>query len=1166
MAVNKRKVLDSARKYVQKGAKQKALKEYERLLKLDPKDGKVRLEIGDAHRRWGQIDEAVTQYLKVADQYKADGFDARAVAVFKQVLNLDSKRYSAHVSLAELYQRMGLDAEAIAALQTAADGYNREGKKREALELLRKMATLDPSNTTSRLKVADLLKQEGMEGEAVSELEAVAEELGRQGSIDQVVGVYARILELQPRRVDMLTATARALVQMQRPERAEPFAKKAIEADGDNTDHYELLCDIYKALERADELSETTRALARIYRERGDDERAREIMQRLPASEGLDAGGDAEEFVADPDEGEIADDELLDDDFLAADDELEMTDEVPDSADAFGDAFDASEQGADEPFEETADEPEEEVIAQGDPAQLLAEASVYLRYGKRDQAIASLKGVLVQEPDNRDALEKLGDALSGNGDPASAVTHWQRAAELAREANETSAVGVLRDRIAAIDPDAAAAIEVPEPAPSEATSAADEEDPSDAGLELDPPDASAAEAPAADDSEMDFELELDLDDEPAESTAAPVEAAADDADPVLGDEGFEIELDVDEAGGEAEEEPTQSAAEAASASQSTTSSERITEELEEAEFYFNQGLMDEAETIYRRVLETAPNHPTACLRMGEIESSRAAGGDTAVSPVADAAAEAPAPDDDLDLAADVELSAEIDLDAGEPGTDGTTPSEATIDLDGESGLDLAAGDDDVSASGVPADEAEGAFEIDVDDAAVAGVDGVDGTDEAHDAAGASDGLEIDLDASDDDPETAGEGDAVAGLEAASSEDANAVTGADETGAFEIDLDDDGGDLAQAAAEAAAALEDSSSDDEQTAESALSTPTLEQAAEETGEEPEPEPEVAVAEAAEPEPEPVAEEPVRSQADETQPIAHESQAAEDEATFDLAAELRDVFDDGEEEDPNAQSGVLSTVEDGFASIFSEFKKGVSATLSDADTETRYDLGIAYREMGLYEDAIGEFRVCLTSADRMVDSLTMMGLCALDLGRPSDAVSHFEQALAGDELDDTRRAGVSFDLGRAFEQAGDAVRAKAAYESVAEIDPDFPEIQERIQALAYADSSPNLQVDVSAPADDDEGFESFEDLTAEAEADDVEEQAEAFESFDDVVSEAEAAIDDAEPMEPEATAEPEPSVPAEEAEPEAATEPDPDPPEPDDPGPSRPARGRKKKISFV
>ena len=59
VAINKRKVLDAARRHAQKGAKQKALREYGKLIAADPRDAKLLLEMGDVHRRWGQLDEAV---------------------------------------------------------------------------------------------------------------------------------------------------------------------------------------------------------------------------------------------------------------------------------------------------------------------------------------------------------------------------------------------------------------------------------------------------------------------------------------------------------------------------------------------------------------------------------------------------------------------------------------------------------------------------------------------------------------------------------------------------------------------------------------------------------------------------------------------------------------------------------------------------------------------------------------------------------------------------------------------------------------------------------------------------------------------------------------------------------------------------------------------------
>jgi Tfp pilus assembly protein PilF len=82
LAINKRKILEAARKYVQKGAQAKALKEFQKLLKLDPRDARLRLEIGDAYRRWGDNDKAIETYSQVANQYTKEGFDARAVAVY----------------------------------------------------------------------------------------------------------------------------------------------------------------------------------------------------------------------------------------------------------------------------------------------------------------------------------------------------------------------------------------------------------------------------------------------------------------------------------------------------------------------------------------------------------------------------------------------------------------------------------------------------------------------------------------------------------------------------------------------------------------------------------------------------------------------------------------------------------------------------------------------------------------------------------------------------------------------------------------------------------------------------------------------------------------------------------------------------------------------------
>ena len=76
MALNKRKILESAQKHLQRGALDKALEDYRILLKADPHDSNVLLKIGDLHLKQGKRDEAINAYVRVAQQFTREGFDA----------------------------------------------------------------------------------------------------------------------------------------------------------------------------------------------------------------------------------------------------------------------------------------------------------------------------------------------------------------------------------------------------------------------------------------------------------------------------------------------------------------------------------------------------------------------------------------------------------------------------------------------------------------------------------------------------------------------------------------------------------------------------------------------------------------------------------------------------------------------------------------------------------------------------------------------------------------------------------------------------------------------------------------------------------------------------------------------------------------------------------
>ena len=83
MAPVSRKELEAVRRLVQKGSRQKALAAYARLIELSPEDPKLLLEVGDVHRRWDQVEEAVNTYTEVARLYQSEGFEMRAIAMLK---------------------------------------------------------------------------------------------------------------------------------------------------------------------------------------------------------------------------------------------------------------------------------------------------------------------------------------------------------------------------------------------------------------------------------------------------------------------------------------------------------------------------------------------------------------------------------------------------------------------------------------------------------------------------------------------------------------------------------------------------------------------------------------------------------------------------------------------------------------------------------------------------------------------------------------------------------------------------------------------------------------------------------------------------------------------------------------------------------------------------
>src|SRR5947208_394059 len=193
--MDKNKSIESAAKLIAKGAFDKAVKEYQRVLELDPDDVRILQKLAELYQKMNRKAEAADCFEKVARTYSQQGFYLKAVALYKQVLKV-IERVEVNVRLAELYQQLGLVGDATKEWQAVAAYHEKAGDTKASLDTLRKLVDLDPDNVAARIRLGEQYARQDQMVEAVAELRRAAQYLQRNGRHDDYVRVAERISHL----------------------------------------------------------------------------------------------------------------------------------------------------------------------------------------------------------------------------------------------------------------------------------------------------------------------------------------------------------------------------------------------------------------------------------------------------------------------------------------------------------------------------------------------------------------------------------------------------------------------------------------------------------------------------------------------------------------------------------------------------------------------------------------------------------------------------------------------------------------------------------------------------------------------------------------------------------------------------------------------------------
>jgi tetratricopeptide (TPR) repeat protein len=162
-------------------------------------------------------------------------------------------------------------------------------------------------------------------------------------------------------------------------------------------------------------------------------------------------------------------------------------------------------------------------------------------------------------------------------------------------------------------------------------------------------------------------------------------------------------------------------------------------------------------------------------------------------------------------------------------------------------------------------------------------------------------------------------------------------------------------------------------------------------------------------------------------------------------DIGAKPKDTRMRVQDEEPTGDE------ERDFADMLKQFKRGLDENLDDEDYQSHYDLGVAFKEMGLLDEAIAEFQKALRSPDARLRTSEALGSSFFDKGQFAVAEAILRRAVDGLSGQDDEKIGLLYWLGRALEAEGRAQEAQPYYRRALAVDIHFMDLADRLRVIS-------------------------------------------------------------------------------------------------------------------
>lgn len=211
MALNKAKAMESALKSLNQGKVGQAIQEYQTILRSDPNDQVVLMTVGDLFVRQSNMSQAVEYFERLAQLYLNDGFNSKAIAIYKKISKLAPSETQPLEKLANLYVQQGVLSEARPIFLQLAEAHLKANQTAKAVEVLRRLLEVEPDNPRVQRRLAELYMAMGQKKEAAQTYLHFARYLQEHGDSGEALKMIDAAISAQPGDSEALTLKARML-------------------------------------------------------------------------------------------------------------------------------------------------------------------------------------------------------------------------------------------------------------------------------------------------------------------------------------------------------------------------------------------------------------------------------------------------------------------------------------------------------------------------------------------------------------------------------------------------------------------------------------------------------------------------------------------------------------------------------------------------------------------------------------------------------------------------------------------------------------------------------------------------------------------------------------------------------------------------------------------